>query len=94
MSKNKKQRIELMTTCVGWVRGYTTKILSQDDKHYYFNDVYDQWSIIEKSKEGIEFIIVGKEYPKAPGFMCGGKDVTYNKLMIKAAELRVHKNED
>ena len=94
MSKGKKQRIELMTTCTGWERGYITKILSQDDKHYYFNDVYDRWSIIEKIKEGIEFIIVGKEYPKGPRFTCGGKDVTYNKLMIRAAEMRKLEDEN
>ena len=94
MAKRKKARIELMTTCTGWVRGYTTKILSQDDKHYYFNDVRGCFSNIEKSKEGIEFIIVGKEYPKEPGFMCGGKDVTYNNLMKKAEVLTRPQNEN
>ena len=83
-----------MTTCVGWKRGHVTKILSHDNDHYCFNDVYGCFANIEKSKEGIEFIIVGKEYPKEVGYMCGGKDVTYNKLMMKAAELREQKNEN
>ena len=94
MSKIKKQRIELMTTTTGWERGFVSKILSQDDSHYYFNDVRDHWSTIEKSKEGIEFIIVGKNYPKAPPFTCGGKDVTYNKLLMRAAEFRQSQDEN
>ena len=88
MGKRKKERIELMTTCSGWERGYTTKILSHDDDHYYFNDVRGCFSNIEKNKEGVEFIIVGKIYLKEAGYMCGGKDITYNKLMKKAAEYR------
>ena len=88
MGKHKKKRIKLMTTCTGWERGYTTKILSQDDDHYYFNDVWDCFAKVEKNKEGVEFIIVGKIYPKEALHICGGKDITYHKLMEKAAELR------
>ena len=83
-----------MTTCIGWERGYITQILSHDDVYYYFNDANDYFSNIEKNKEGVEFIIVGKDYPKEPAYMCGGKDVTYNKLMMRAAELREQKNEN
>ncbi len=87
-TKSKKQRIELLTTCHGWERGYVTKILSQDKEFYYFNDEWGRFSTIEKNKEGIEFLIVGKEYPKADRFMCGGREVTYNRLMKKAEEIR------
>ena len=87
-TKSKKQRIELLTTCQGWERGYTTKILSQDKEFYYFNDEWGRFSTIEKNKEGIEFLIVGKVYPKGAGFMCGGREVTYNRLMKKAEEIR------
>ena len=92
MRKHKKQRIELLTTCYGWERGYVTKILSQDDEHYYINDEWGRFSTIEKDKEGVEFIVVGKEYNKEPQFNCGGEDVTYKRLKERVEELNNPKN--
>ena len=92
-TKSKKRRIELLTTCYGWERGYVTKILSHDDDHYYFNDEWGRFSTIEKDKEGVEFLIVGKEYKKDTQFMCGGKDVTYKTLMERVENLNNPKKE-
>ena len=93
-TKNKKQRIELLTTCSRWEREYVTKILSQDKEHYYFNDVWGEFATIEKSKEGVEFIIVGKDYNKETQFICGGEDVTHKKLIERVEGLNDPKNED
>jgi len=85
-SKQKtKKQIELLTTCFGWEEGHITEVLDEDEGHYYFDDEWGRWSAIEKTNNGIVFKIVGDEYPE---IKCGGKNVTYNRLMRRAAELR------
>ena len=49
--------IEFLTTCYGWDEGYLTEILDEDDDCYYFEDVWHRYSSVDKSLEGMEFIV-------------------------------------
>lgn len=95
-----KRRIEFLNSCTGWDEGYMTTIEMEDSAFFYFNNVWGQWSIIEKDKESTEFVvyepnkrkprkaaIVRPETPEPP-FICGGKDTTRNALLKRIAELR------
>lgn len=53
-----KKRIEFLEDNLpGWIEGYITTIEHEDDENYYFNDEWDRWCYIEKSKEGTAFKI-------------------------------------
>jgi hypothetical protein len=78
-------KIEFLTDCYGWDEGFQAEVESEDDINLYFHDVWDRWTYIEKSLEGLEFKIVDEP---EPSIKCGGKDVTYNRLMERAKELR------
>jgi hypothetical protein len=80
----KKTKIELLTTCFGWEEGHITTVKSEDNENYYFDDERGRWSVIEKSKDGIVFKVIGKQYPD---IKCGGKEVTYNNLRKRVKEL-------
>jgi hypothetical protein len=96
-----KRRIEFLKTCTGWVEGYITTIELEDNAFYYFNDEWDRWTLIEKHKEGEDFLVYEpkKRKPRTtpisqpseqpePVFHCGGKDTTYNNLMKRVEQLK------
>lgn len=94
--------IEFLTTCTGWDLGYRTEIEEEDSKYYYFNDVNDRWTSIEKTKEGNDFMILSEEKAKQrdniielfemskddEDFICGGEDTTYDQLMRRVRDLK------
>lgn len=71
-------KIEFLTECTGWDLGFQVEVESEDPKYFYFNDVNERWTCVEKDKEGEDFIVIEED------IVWGGKDTTYNQLMKRA----------
>lgn len=94
--------LEFLTDCTGWDPGFRAQVESEDPEYFYFNDVNDRWSCVEKTKEGEDFIVLSEEKIKQRNaiielfemskndedFICGGEETTYNRLRERVKKLR------
>lgn len=49
--------IEFLTSSYGWDEGYETEVLEEDKDSYFFEDMRNRYSSINKSLENADFIL-------------------------------------